>query len=182
MDYDYYRSEAVEQSSVLRTKAMREKDELKTAVKYYRFILLRIRFPEDIILQGGCGHESFMFMTCTVEPLNKGHVETCLFVLCREVVLSLEVGNVLVLWESENLGPKEVSFIERLFLLCPLFGGFTIGGSIVCCTTYMYLHVHVLLEIVQWNFSIVNIIGTACSAMIEYMYVSVLISGVVLYP
>ena len=47
-----YRSEAIEQASVLRTKAMREKDELKSAVKYYRFILLRIRFPEDIILQG----------------------------------------------------------------------------------------------------------------------------------
>lgn len=46
------RTEAIEHSSVLRTKAMREKDELKAAIKYYRFILLRIRFPEDVILQG----------------------------------------------------------------------------------------------------------------------------------
>ena len=33
----------------------------------------------------------------TVEPPNKGHVGTSYFVLCREVVLSLEVENVLVL-------------------------------------------------------------------------------------
>ena len=57
----------------------------------------------------------------TAEPLNKGRVGTSLFVLCREVVLSL---GVLVLWESEHL-----SFIEKLFLLYPLFGGSTIGGS-----------------------------------------------------
>ena len=41
----------------------------------------------------------------TVEPLNKEHVGTSYFVLCREVVLSLEIENVLVLWESEHLGP-----------------------------------------------------------------------------
>ena len=33
---------------------------------------------------------------------------------------SSEVKNVLVFWESEHLGPLEASFIERLFLLCPL--------------------------------------------------------------
>ena len=33
----------------------------------------------------------------TVEPPNKGHAGTGHFVLCREVVLSLEVENVLVL-------------------------------------------------------------------------------------
>ena len=55
----------------------------------------------------------------TVKPPNEGHVGTSHFVLCREVVLSLEVENVLVhvLWESEG------SFIKRSFLLCPLFGG-----------------------------------------------------------
>ena len=41
----------------------------------------------------------------TVEPPNKGHVGTSHFVLYREVVLSLEVENVLVLWESKHLGP-----------------------------------------------------------------------------
>ena len=41
----------------------------------------------------------------TVEPPNAGHVGTSYFVLCREVVLSLEIENVLVLWESEHLGP-----------------------------------------------------------------------------
>ena len=58
-----------------------------------------------------------------MEPPNKGHVVTICFVLYREVVLSLEVENVLVLWESEHLGPSKASFVERLFLLCPLFGG-----------------------------------------------------------
>ena len=48
----YNRTEALERESMLRTKAMREKDELKSAIKYYRFVLLRIRFPEQIILQG----------------------------------------------------------------------------------------------------------------------------------
>ena len=67
----------------------------------------------------------------SLEPSNKGHIGTSHFVLCREVVLSLEVENVLVLWESEHLGPKEVSFIERLFLLSPLFRGSTIKGSTV---------------------------------------------------
>ena len=41
----------------------------------------------------------------TVEPPNNRHVETSHFVLYREVVLSLEVENVLVLCESEHLGP-----------------------------------------------------------------------------
>ena len=52
-----------------------------------------------------------------MEPPNKGHIETSHFVLCREVVLSLEVENVLVLWESEPLGPQEASFKERYCVL-----------------------------------------------------------------
>ena len=40
--------------------------------------------------------------TYTVEPPNKGHIGTSHFVLCR---LSLEIKNVLVLWESEHFGP-----------------------------------------------------------------------------
>ena len=36
-----------------------------------------------------------------------------------------------LLWECEHLGPKEASFIKRLFLLCPLFRGSTIRGSTV---------------------------------------------------
>ena len=79
----------------------------------------------------------------TVEPLNKGHIGTSHFALCREVVLSLEVENVLVLWESKYLGPKEVSFIDKLFLICPLFGGFTIGGSTVL------KHVHIIICIID---------------------------------
>ena len=37
----------------------------------------------------------FVQRACTVEPLNKGHVETSHFVLCRENVLSSEANNVL---------------------------------------------------------------------------------------
>ena len=46
------RSEAAEKELQLRTKKMREKDELKTAVRHYRFVLLRIQFPDGIVLQG----------------------------------------------------------------------------------------------------------------------------------
>ena len=46
------RSEAAEKELQLRTRKMREKDELKTAIRHYRFVLLRIRFPDGIILQG----------------------------------------------------------------------------------------------------------------------------------
>ena len=52
------------------------------------------------MLKSGSGEECN-----TVEPLNIGHVGTSHFVLCREVVLSSEVEKVLVLWESEHLGP-----------------------------------------------------------------------------
>ena len=53
----------------------------------------------------------------TVEPPNKRHIGTSYFVLCKEVVFSSEVQNVLVLWESEHLGPKEVSFIESISIV-----------------------------------------------------------------
>ncbi|XP_067938283.1 UBX domain-containing protein 6-like isoform X2 [Watersipora subatra] len=44
------REEAVQKLGMLRTKAMRERDELRELRKY-RYTLLRIRFPEDIYLQ-----------------------------------------------------------------------------------------------------------------------------------
>ncbi len=39
----------------------------------------------------------------TVEPLNKGQVGASHFVLCREVVRSSEVQNVLRIWKNEHL-------------------------------------------------------------------------------
>lgn len=45
------RSEVVERESMLRTKAMREKEELKERRKY-RFSLIRVRFPDGLVLQG----------------------------------------------------------------------------------------------------------------------------------
>jgi UBX domain-containing protein 6 len=46
------KSEAIERESILRTKAMRERDEVRASVRYYKYVVLRIRFPENIILQG----------------------------------------------------------------------------------------------------------------------------------
>ena len=45
------KEEAVEKLGMLRTKAMRERDELKELRKY-RFTLLRVRFPDGVLLQG----------------------------------------------------------------------------------------------------------------------------------
>lgn len=45
------RLDAVEKSMQLRTKVMREKDELRE-IKKYKFALIRIRFPDGIFLQG----------------------------------------------------------------------------------------------------------------------------------
>lgn len=45
------RTEAIERSQMLRTKAMREKDELREMRKY-KFAIIRIRFPDGILLQG----------------------------------------------------------------------------------------------------------------------------------
>ncbi len=47
----------------------------------------------------------------------------------ERVTRSSEVQNVLIIWENEHLGLLNVSFIERLFLLCPLLGGSFIRGS-----------------------------------------------------
>lgn len=46
------RAEIVEKEQMLRTRAMRERDEMKMFVKHYRFVLLRVRMPDGLILQG----------------------------------------------------------------------------------------------------------------------------------
>ncbi|KAJ2944929.1 hypothetical protein O0L34_g1824 [Tuta absoluta] len=45
------RQEAIEKSQMLRTKAMREKDEVREMRKY-KFAIIRVRFPDGILLQG----------------------------------------------------------------------------------------------------------------------------------
>lgn len=45
------REEAVEKLGMLRTKAMRERDEIRELRKY-RFTMIRVRFPDGILLQG----------------------------------------------------------------------------------------------------------------------------------
>ncbi|CAL7947213.1 unnamed protein product [Xylocopa violacea] len=53
------RSEAVERNQMLRTKAMRERDE-KEKLRKYKFSLIRIKFPDNLILQGTFSvHENF---------------------------------------------------------------------------------------------------------------------------
>ncbi len=43
------------------------------------------------------------FIEHVKEPLNKGHVGVNHFVLCREVVHSSEVQDVLTIWENDHL-------------------------------------------------------------------------------
>ena len=45
-----HRTEAVEQQGMLRTKAMREREEQREKRKY-RYTLIRIRFPDGLVLQ-----------------------------------------------------------------------------------------------------------------------------------
>jgi len=45
-----YRQESLESSLVLRTKAMREKQEQKE-MRRYKYALVRVRFPDGIFLQ-----------------------------------------------------------------------------------------------------------------------------------
>jgi UBX domain-containing protein 6 len=44
------RTEAVERSMMLRTKAMREKEE-KREMRKYKYAVIRIRFPDGVLLQ-----------------------------------------------------------------------------------------------------------------------------------
>ena len=46
----YFRTELAEREGMLRTKAMREREEMKERRKY-RFALIRIRFPDGLVLQ-----------------------------------------------------------------------------------------------------------------------------------
>ena len=49
--FDLDRHETVERNAELRTKAMRDAEEQKR-LRRYRYCLLRVRFPDGIILQG----------------------------------------------------------------------------------------------------------------------------------
>lgn len=45
------RTEALENASILKTKAMREREELRY-IQRYKFALVRVRFPDGVYLQG----------------------------------------------------------------------------------------------------------------------------------
>ena len=42
----------MDRSGVLRTKIMRERDEVKMAVRHYKFVVIRVRMPDGLIVQG----------------------------------------------------------------------------------------------------------------------------------
>ena len=46
------RSEVAEREQVLRTRAMREREEMRAVVRHYRYTLLRVRMPDGLLLQG----------------------------------------------------------------------------------------------------------------------------------
>lgn len=46
-----YSTDAIESASILKTKAMREREELRY-IQRYKFALIRIRFPDGVYLQG----------------------------------------------------------------------------------------------------------------------------------
>ena len=78
-------------------------DSINALVKHHR--KNSVSKEQRILLQDPLAVEYVSCYHITLEPPNKGHVGTSHFVLCREVFLSLEVENVLVLWESVHLGP-----------------------------------------------------------------------------
>ena len=41
-----------EREQVLRTRAMREREEMRAVVRHYRYTLLRVRMPDGLLLQG----------------------------------------------------------------------------------------------------------------------------------
>ena len=52
------RSEVAEREQVLRTKVMRERDNMKMVLRHYRFTLLRIWLPDGLIVQGVCVYQT----------------------------------------------------------------------------------------------------------------------------
>ena len=49
--YFHCRADVIERSGMLRTKAMKEA-EAQRALRKYRYALIRIRFPDGVLLQG----------------------------------------------------------------------------------------------------------------------------------
>lgn len=48
---NFRRTEALENASIMKTKAMREREELRY-INRYKFALIRVRFPDGVYLQG----------------------------------------------------------------------------------------------------------------------------------
>ncbi|XP_058832809.1 UBX domain-containing protein 6 [Topomyia yanbarensis] len=78
------RSEALEQTQILKTKAMREKEELRV-VNRYKFSLIRIRFPNGVYLQGTFNVYEKLFQVFEF-------VQSCLMHEAAEFALVLPTG------------------------------------------------------------------------------------------
>nr|CAD7430274.1 unnamed protein product [Timema monikensis] len=87
------RSEILEKSLMLRTKAMREKEELREMRKY-KYALIRVRFPDGILLQGTFSvYEKFEDVTSFL----------------RETLVEEDRSFVLTTPTGHRLGPEEDS-------------------------------------------------------------------------
>lgn len=78
------RSDALEQAQILKTKAMREKEELRV-INRYKFSLIRVRFPNGVFLQG-----TFNVYEKLSEVLE--FVQSCLMHEASEFTLILPTG------------------------------------------------------------------------------------------
>lgn len=76
----FYRTEAVERGMMLRTKAMREKEELRE-MKMYKYAIIRVRFPDGVLLQVGNYVFSSLLPTydfCFILSVKVDLFQTCL--------------------------------------------------------------------------------------------------------
>ncbi|XP_055630099.1 UBX domain-containing protein 6 [Toxorhynchites rutilus septentrionalis] len=78
------RSDALEQAQILKTKAMREKEELRV-IGRYKFSLIRIRFPNGVYLQGTFNVYEKFSQVCEF-------VQSCLMHEASEFVLVSPTG------------------------------------------------------------------------------------------
>lgn len=89
---DIYRTEALEISSILKTKAMREREELRY-IQRYKFALIRVRFPDGVYLQGTFSvYEKLEYVYA--------FVQSCLRIESLEFKLMSPIG---AKWDEEDM-------------------------------------------------------------------------------
>ncbi|GBP89827.1 UBX domain-containing protein 6 [Eumeta japonica] len=102
------KTEAIERSQMLRTKAMREKDELRE-MKKYKFAIIRIRFPDGILLQGTFSvYERYS----EIHEFVQEHLEHDL-----PFVLNTPTGHKLILEEDANKTLLDLRLVPATILI-----------------------------------------------------------------